>query len=169
MRNNCVAISRGRFFSSSGSPIHSVYSPKIQEDGSIRLEKVGEENTDEIIESYAASCSLESILARFNSGDTSALNRYHPVYTDLTDVPTTLAGCMQLMIDAENAFNSLPVGIKQEFNNNWREWTASAGSEAWYSAMQPVIEHSRLQSDLFNNAPPPAASPQPAAEGSPDP
>lgn len=169
MRNNQVSISRGRFLSSSGSSIHDIYDSKVMEDGSIKLVKVGEENTDEIIESYAASCSLENILARFSSGDTSALNRYSPFYGDVAEVPKTLAGCMQLMIDAEKAFDGLPASVKNQFNNNWREWTASAGSEAWYSAMQPLIEHSRFSPDSSNNSGSSSPSPQPAAEGSADP
>lgn len=142
MRNNFYAQSRGRFCCSSGDPIHLIRSPIVQVDGTIRLEVTGEENTDEFIECFAKSCSLEAILNRFKNGDQTALSVKVPMYLDLTKFPKTYAEVLQLGIDAENRFNALPVDMKKKFNNNWREWLAQTGSEDWFKSfgVEPKIE-----------------------------
>ena len=89
MRNNVIAADRGRFICSSGSGIKDVYSPIVLEDGSIELKVTGQVDTDAEIDSYAESCSLEVILSRYANGDTSALNRYKPMYLDLAEFPKT--------------------------------------------------------------------------------
>lgn len=132
MRNNLIAQKRGRFCCSSGDPIHVLYSPFVQSDGTIRLEAVGEENTDEKIESFAQSCSIEAILNRYINGDTDALNVNVPMYLDLTQFPKTYAEVLQLGIDAELRFNNLPAEVKRKFDNNWRVWLSQTGSEEWF-------------------------------------
>lgn len=134
MRNNVFAAERGRFCCSSGSPVKPEFSPVVRDDGVIELVQTGEINTDEIIESYAQSCSLESILNRFKNGDQAALNVKVPMYLDLTQFPKTYAEILQLGIDAENRFNALPADVKREWNNNWREWLAQTGSEKWFKS-----------------------------------
>ena len=47
MRNIDFAAERGRFITSSGSKIHNLYSPELQEDGQIVLKVIGKEDTDE--------------------------------------------------------------------------------------------------------------------------
>ena len=52
------------------------------------LEKVGDTNMQEQIQSFAASVSLADKIARFESGDTSALFSNGGFYADLTNAPT---------------------------------------------------------------------------------
>lgn len=134
MRNNIVSQKRGRFCCSAGSPEHRLYAPVVQFDGTIRLEECGIENTDELIESFAQSCSIEAILNRYKNGDVSALNVSVPQYLDLTQFPRTYAEVLQLGIDAEVRFNALSVEEKKKWNNNWREWLAQTGSEEWFKS-----------------------------------
>lgn len=150
MRNNVFSQKRGRFCCSSGSPVKNSYYPEVQPDGTIRLVVDGEINTDDIIESYAASCSLEVILNRFKMGDTSALNVKVPLYLDLTEFPKTYAEVLQLGIDAENRFAQLPVDVKQQFNNNWREWLAMTGTEEWFKSFgveMPAADPEEVKDD----------------------
>lgn len=133
------ANTRGRFYTCPGTNIHIVFSPEIQKDGSIILVEIGKEDTDEIIQSYADSVSLEAILARFVNGDVSALNRYQPIYADMTNAPKNLAESLQLFINAEKAFNALPADVKKEFNNSYTEWIFSSQNPEWAEKMSSVI------------------------------
>ena len=141
MRNTDYAEKRGRFITSPGSKIHKLYSPELQEDGQLVLKCIGTEDTDEIIASYYESTTLEAILARFANGDMDALNRYEPLYVDVTQMPKTLAEAQQKVINSKNAFDALPVEIKSQFENNYNLWLATAGSEEWYGKMDPVFSH----------------------------
>lgn len=140
MFNMDFARMRGFRKSCSGDPMHPVRAPIVQCDGKIKLEVTGYEDTDEIIHSYASSCSLEAILARFANGDTSALNRYAGIYADVTDYPKNLAEAHQQLINAENAFNALPIDVKQKFGNDWRVWLSNADKPEWIEAMSSVLE-----------------------------
>lgn len=141
MRNTDYAAKRGRFISDAGSPIHAVLSPELQKDGSLRLVKIGEENTDEIIASYYESTTLECVLARFANGDLSALNRYEPIYMDVTSAPKTLAEAQQKIINAEYAFNALPADVKESFGNNFNVWLSEAGSDPWLQKMNSILNN----------------------------
>lgn len=139
MRNNKVAISRGRYITCSGDPIHDQYSPEMQEDGQIVLVKVAEENTDEMIQSFYESTTLESILSRFAQGDASALNKYEPIYMDVTQQPKNLAEALQKIINSRSAFDALPTKVKNAFGNDFNRWLASAGTMEWYNEMKEVF------------------------------
>lgn len=139
MRNNDLAIKRGRYNCNPGSPVHVVLGPELQDDGTIKLSKIGEENTDEIIASYYESTTLECILAKFANGDLSALNRYQPIYMDVTNAPKTLAEAQQKLIYMENAFLALPSEVKEQFGNNFNVWISKAGTEEWMKHMSKVM------------------------------
>lgn len=139
MRNNVVAAKRGRVTINHGNPIHTVYSPQMEKDGSITLLPIGTENTDEIIKSHYESTTLECILARFNNGDLSALNRYQPVYADLSTAPKTLAEALQTVINSRSAFDALPVDVKKQFDSDFNKWLARAGTPEWMTAMESML------------------------------
>lgn len=162
MRNNDLAIKRGRFFCNPGSPVHIVLGPELLEDGTIKLSKIGEENTDEIIASYYESTTLECILSKFANGDLSALNRYQPIYMDVTTAPKTLAEAQQKLINMENAFLALPSEVKEQFGNSFNVWISKAGSEEWMKHMSKVM-NTNIKDD--NNSAPTERSESAAAEG----
>lgn len=139
MRCNSVAASRGRFITNHGDPIHVIYTPELQPNGVIKLVEFGKENTDEIIHSYYESTTLEAILMRFNNGDLSALNRYQPIYADISNAPKSLAEGLQAVINSRHAFDALPADVKSQFDNDFNKWLMSAGSESWMSAMSAVV------------------------------
>lgn len=163
MRNNVVAAKRGRFISCPGDPIHVLYSPELQKDGSLKLIKVGTENTDEIIASYYESTTLEAILTRFANGDLSALNRYQPIYADITNMPKSLAEAMQVVNNSKAGFDALPANIKALFDNNYNFWLSSAGTKEWFERMAPVLQTDPAPGDLVKAASvTPAPDPVPA-------
>lgn len=139
MRNNFLSKLRGRFFSSPGSPKHNLYSSKVMDDGQIKLVVSGCEDTDELIESYRMSTDLKTLINRFKNGDESALHRFEPVYADLSDFPKDYASALQSIINAESAFTALPMSIREQFGNDWRQWIAKTNTDEWFTKMEPVF------------------------------
>lgn len=126
-------------FTCSGDPIHILYSPVVRDDGTVDLVESGKENTDEIIQSFAESCDLSVIIQRYLNGDIEALNQNVGMYGDFRDAPKTFAEALQLKIDAERMFDSLPVEYKQKFDNDANKFFVKAGSEEWLKILDPLM------------------------------
>lgn len=119
------------FVSDPGSPIHVLYAPKVGKGGKIELVESGIENTDEIIQSYAESTDIRVILARVANGESDLLNQRNAIFGDFTGFPKTYAEALQLNIDSNRLFESLPKEIKEKFHNDENEFFSSAGTEEW--------------------------------------
>lgn len=133
----------GKYTTEPGSPIHDLYSAKVEKDGSVSLIKVGEENIQEKIDAAKDSTDIATIVAYYNqTGDESVLKRYVPVFGDFSKLPNSLAEFLQLRIDSENFFNALPSEIKKEFDNDSNKFFAQAGEKEWIEKLQPVINPS---------------------------
>lgn len=127
-----------RFCCSSGTNLKQLYSPVLQDDGTIVLVPGGKIDTDEAINIEAEQCSLENILSRYANGDLDALNRFEGIYADVSDFPKTYAELLQHAINAENGFHRLPVDVQKKFDNNWRKWLMEYGSEDWFNSMNLI-------------------------------
>lgn len=140
MRNKFACVSDpSSFVSSSGDRFHVIYSPKVNPDGSIDLVASSKIDIQESIDSFLPSTDFSWILSRLMSGDTSVLNQREPMYGDFTSMPSTYAEALQLVIDRESQFNQLPLDVRNSFDNDFRKWFASSGSEDWLSKMKPVL------------------------------
>lgn len=115
----------------SGSPIRTLYKPVVDKKGNIELEECGKENTQEIIQSYAESCDIQLILQNAMMGDVSGLQKVQGFYGDFTQMPKTYAELLQLQIDAQNTFNSLPPDVRKSFDNDVNKFLMSAGEKDW--------------------------------------
>lgn len=124
-------------YTNPGSPIHILYGPKVQKDGSIELVEIGKENTDEYIQSFEEVTDMSFILAKLETGDMSVLNRREAFYGDFSEVPKTFAEVLQLRIDAQNTFDHLPVDVKEKFDNDVNKFLATAGTEDWRKKLFP--------------------------------
>lgn len=122
-----------KFVSNPGNKIHVIYSAKVSDNGQIVLSPVGKEDTDDIINSYRESTDISYIIAKLNQGDTSVINVNEAMFGDFTKVPKTFADVLQLRIDSKAKFDSLPVEIKQKFDNDENKFFATAGTEAWFN------------------------------------
>ena len=76
-----------RISSNPGSPVKVLYGGKYDANGRVVLEKKGEENLYDYIQSFRDSVDLNVILARFTNGDVEALNKAQGFYADVTDFP----------------------------------------------------------------------------------
>lgn len=126
-------------FSCPGDPIHIIYSPVVEDDGSVRLVESGKENTDDIIQSYAESCDLNVIIQRYLNGDLDALNQKVGTYGDFTQMPKTYAEALQMKIDSERLFDSLPVDYKRKFDNDPNKFFVQAGTKEWLEILDPLM------------------------------
>lgn len=136
-----------RFFCDPGSSFKTLYSPVLQEDGTIVLVETGKLNTQEVIDIEAEQCSLEVILSRYANGDLDALNRFEPVYADVSAFPKTYAEFLQHAINAENGFHKLPVDVQKKYDNNWRAWLMASGTEDWFKDLGLVSNKTDSQAE----------------------
>lgn len=128
------------FISDPGSPIHILYSAKVDKDGVTTLVEVGKENIDDLIQAAKDSTDIATIVKFYQeTGDETVLNRYTPQYGDFTKIPKTLAEFLQLRIDSQNFFDALPADVKQQFNNSADQFFAQAGNPDWYEKLSPVL------------------------------
>ena len=140
MRNKNAKVSDpNSFVSCSGEEFHIEYSPKVNVDGTISLVESGKTDINEYINSFRDSTDMSYILSRLAAGDTSVLNPKTPFYGDFTEVPKTYAEALQMVIDGEKHFMQLPLDVRNQFDNDYRQWFAQAGSEDWMTKMNPVL------------------------------
>lgn len=139
MRNKNAKVSDpNSFITNAGSPIRDIYSSKVMKDGTIQLLKSGEENIQEFIDSFRESTDMSYILHNLSLGNTSVLTNKQMIFGDFTEAPSNLAEAQQILIDGENAFNQLPLDVRQKFDNNFRKWLFTTGSDEWTNIMKSI-------------------------------
>lgn len=119
-----------------GDRIKVEYSPLVNDDGTVDLIPAGKQDLQEFYNSQAAGCDMHLIISRYLAGDTSVLERVQGFYGDVSQLPRNNAELLQKVIDGERNFDRLPKEVKAAFDNDFRKWFASAGSEDWLKAMQ---------------------------------
>lgn len=143
-----VRFFNGKQVSESGSPIKDIFSPVVNKDGTISLEKSGEENLQEYIDSFRDECDINVILAKYASGDVSVLNKRNGSYGDFTKMPKTYAEMLQLQINSNNYFKSLPKEIREKFNNDANQFFAQSGSQEWIDIMSSMYPEEKKIEDI---------------------
>lgn len=141
MRNKNAKVSDpNSFVSDPGSPIRTTYSARINENNVIEVVPSGKEDFQAYIESFRDQTDMAYILKQLSLGDASVLNQTPAQYGDFTQMPHSMLEAMQMQLDAERQFNTLPLDVKSKFNNNYREWCSSAGTDAWFEKMNIKID-----------------------------
>lgn len=139
MRNKKAKIpDPNEYVSNSGDRDRIVYSAKISPNGVIEVVPTGKEDFQSYIESFRSQTDMAYILKQLSLGNNAVLNQSSPSYGDYTQMPRSLSEAMQMQIDAERDFYKLPVDTRQKFNNNFREWCFTAGTDEWYEKMNLV-------------------------------
>lgn len=138
------------FVSCSGDRYRILYSPVVQSDGTILLKESGKEDIQQMIDSYRDQTDMTFILERIKAGDTSMFREDSPMFGDFTNMPKNYAEFLQLYIDKEKQFLELPLDVRNSFDNDFRKWFASSGSEEWFEKMDPVIikEEKEIEKDV---------------------
>lgn len=117
-----------------GNFIEPQYKERYDENGNAYLEQIGEINTYEKIQSYKDEVDPMSILARYAAGDTTVMAN-PGWYIDTSKLPANYIEWRNLMNEQKEKFNTLPLEIRNKFNNNFDNWAATAGEPEWLEKM----------------------------------
>lgn len=125
--------------SNPGSPIHILYAPKVDSEGCITLVETGVENTDDYIQSFVESTDMEVIVNRIMNGEEQLLRQRTGSFGDFTKMPKTYAEMLQLQLDSNRLFMSLPVEVREKFNHDPAQFMAQSGTEDWFKKIENVL------------------------------
>lgn len=124
-----------RILANVGSPVKVLFRGKYDANGRVVLEKSGEENLYDYIQSFRDSVDLNVILARFSNGEVDALSKAQGFYADVTDFPKNMAEALNRINQAEEMFKALPLETRQKFDCSFEQFLAQSGTEDWLSKM----------------------------------
>lgn len=124
-----------KFVTDPGSPVKDILSPKVLDDGSIKLEKSSEYSLQEFIESFRDKTDMSWIIQQLKAGNPSVLQVEHGLFGDFTQMPKTYAEVLQLNINAKKVFNELPLEVKKAYESDFNKWFADVGSDSWIKLM----------------------------------
>lgn len=112
-----------------GSPIKTSYFGEYDKKGNVIVKEKGKENIYAKIQSYADECDINILIKKFESGDTDAFNKRTAEFMDVSSLPDTYAGILNLVNRSSDYFNSLPVELKEKFDNDVNKFIATIGTE----------------------------------------
>lgn len=107
----------------------------------------------EEIQSHADSVDIHKIVERcMLTGDTSELYKTEGFYGDLAMFPKTRAEALQMLAEAQNIWDKLPIDVKKKFGNNVENFFSTAFTEDWTKKLEitqnePIKEESEVKAD----------------------
>jgi hypothetical protein len=117
-----------------GNILEPQYKERYDENGNAYLEQVGEINTYEKIQSFKDEVDPMNILARYAAGDTTVMAN-PGWYIDTSKLPANYIEWRNLMNEQKERFETLPLEIRNKFDNNFDTWAATAGEPEWLENM----------------------------------
>lgn len=111
-----------------GSRIKQLYKPRYDDAGMMYLEHAGELDAYAEIQSHKDSVDIHVLLARYQNGDVTALQRVQGVFGDFTQLPKTYADALNLVNDGKQLFDELPVDVRAKFGHDFARFVASIGT-----------------------------------------
>lgn len=129
-----------KFKTEHGNKYRVEYSSRVEADGTVSLFESARTDIQAEINSHAAETDIAFIVSRLQMGDTSVLSSKKAMYGDFTQFPKTFSQMFDMVHRAEDAFESLPVDIKQSYDNDISQWFADIGSPDWMSRMGLNVE-----------------------------
>lgn len=113
------AHERHTFCSNSGEKTRPNYKPKYNDNGSYELVEDGVFHSYDDIQAWLPSTDMTTIYNQYlRTGDASLLQRRASFYADVTQLPKNYAELSNMLHDADNVFNSLPLELREKFDNN---------------------------------------------------
>lgn len=136
MRNKHARVpDPAEFKSPEGDLFQIVYSSYYKPDGSIGLKESDRIDIKKEINSHREQTDMSFILSRLFAGDDSVLNPRPPMFGDFTQLPTSYAEMLNMVIDGERYFDSLSPDVRKKFDNDRAKWFAQMGSDFWMESM----------------------------------
>lgn len=122
-------LDENHYYTECGSGIKDEYQLRVIDNQYMDLVKTGESDLNAYIQSHADSVDIHKILEKCALiDDYSMLNRMPAQFMDTTEAPKNLAEAFSAVTDAKNYFDSMPVNIKESYNNNFVEFLDSIGT-----------------------------------------
>lgn len=82
------------------------------------------------------SVDIKTILKKFTvTGDESYLNQKVGAFLDLTQMPENIIQAKNMELAAKETFDGLPIEVKKEFNNDYMQFMASAGTDDFFKKL----------------------------------
>ena len=129
------------FTTNPGKPYLEEYEYTLDKTGKRQLVKKDTvDNVYERIQAERDSCDINKLMERFALGDTEALNVQKGWYADVRDMPKTYLEVQKLGIAGEQYFASLPVEVKQLFDNSHDVFFTEYGSETFENKINSYNE-----------------------------
>lgn len=129
---NYLSIRDVQFVTCPGSPLKEEFHGQIQSDGRIKLVSDGFRNIQDYISSFEAEADIHNIIERVNCGELDLLTRAQGSYIDTIGMPKTYAEVLNLVNDGMRVFDSLPVEVREKFNNDFNTWFAQMDDDGFY-------------------------------------
>ena len=123
-----------------GSPLKTLYKPKIRDDGVLELVEAGQENLYDFIQSWKDSTDINIILARYANGDVDALSKVQGAYGDFTQFPKTYAELLNRVEQGKLMFNDLPLEIREKYNHDFAQFMAAMDQPDFWAQFKPTDE-----------------------------
>lgn len=108
-----------------GSQIKDVYSAKRDNVGNLVVDKVGEENVYDYIQSFAQSVDLDLIMQRYENGETDALNKVQGFFGDFSSVPDNWPAVLNLINQGKVNFERMPSDFKEKYGNDFERFVCT--------------------------------------------
>lgn len=123
-------IDNSEIFSETGTPTLQEYEYKLDKTGHKQLVKKDSfVNVYERIQADRDSTDINKLMERFALGDTEALEINKGFYIDARELPKDYREVFDRGIEAEQYFDSLPVELKQMFDNSHSVYFTEMGSK----------------------------------------
>lgn len=118
-----------RYRSATGERVVIEYQPVYDSRGVWHLEPSGKTDRYLEIQSYADSCDINTIMARYRNGETDVLQQVQGTYGDFSNIPTNYAELMNAKLEAERLFMSLAADVREKYNNSVEQFMAEIGTK----------------------------------------
>ena len=120
-----------------GNPIKEIFAPFFDDLGRMRLEKIGEENLYDYIQSHAESVNINTLLKRYAQGDVSALSQRQGLYGDFSQFPKSYAEVLNAVNAARDYFLTLPLEVRSKYGYDVNQFLASLTPESFLRGEAP--------------------------------
>lgn len=126
-----------RVFTNPGTRFLDTFQEQIAKDGSIEVVKVGQRCVYDEIQVDLESTKIENILHAVALGDLNALKQREAFYVDATTMPKNLMEAQNIVVRAKEEFYTMPVEIRELFNNSPEKYVSEMGTKEFLDKLSP--------------------------------
>lgn len=114
-----------RHLTNPGSGEKILYTAEYDSKGRLVLRESGKEDLYGYIQSHRDSVDIHVLLKRYQNGELDVMERTQGFYADVSDIPDTFAGILNVVRKGEEVFAKLPAEERSRYNNSFSEWLAN--------------------------------------------